>query len=359
MAVKRLSVAEKMTLLEKAKAMGVSAACEEAGVSRPTYYKWLGRFVAEGEVGLKARSSAPRTRLRKSIANNRIHASEFTNLFPDESARQISKRMREAGHFVSASTVLRNRNRNWGKPKPGQEWMLKLSERFFRKEKITPSQLRTLNAYLPTFFSRGWSAKRIGDHVVQDVFPVDASFRFNTFHIHIAIDARSKWLFGGLYQTATGRSGRVVLEEAIAYIEQMGRVVKAVSCPNNRSFRSMDKGGYGEVLAHRGIQHASSIATLWPNPYLAEVAGLFNQALRARTKAHPSIREEALREWAKTWFTENRDIYYRRKNSWPDLVASPLWDKPRAVVVDDMRSLRESALRTMKLRGAATPVLPR
>ena len=38
----------------------MAALCEEYGVSRKTGYKWLGRYLEQGPLGLKDRSHAPR-----------------------------------------------------------------------------------------------------------------------------------------------------------------------------------------------------------------------------------------------------------------------------------------------------------
>ena len=49
--------------------VNVAALCAEAGVSRKTFYKWRGRFVAEGLAGLEVRSRRPqRSPARTSVA---------------------------------------------------------------------------------------------------------------------------------------------------------------------------------------------------------------------------------------------------------------------------------------------------
>src|SRR4051812_34537612 len=42
-------------------ALNVAAFCREQGVSRPTFYGWRRRYLAEGLDGLEPRSRAPRT----------------------------------------------------------------------------------------------------------------------------------------------------------------------------------------------------------------------------------------------------------------------------------------------------------
>ena len=46
-------------------------AAAEAGVSEPTARKWLGRYLAEGEAGLKDRSSRPNRSRRHSTLGSR------------------------------------------------------------------------------------------------------------------------------------------------------------------------------------------------------------------------------------------------------------------------------------------------
>ena len=52
--------------------VNVTALCAEARVSRKTFYKWRGRFVAEGLAGLEVRSRRPQRRTRVAKPANEL-----------------------------------------------------------------------------------------------------------------------------------------------------------------------------------------------------------------------------------------------------------------------------------------------
>ena len=58
----RLTLARRIEMVKSIVERGLTPAeaAAEAGVSRPTARKWLGRYLAHGEVGLVDRSSRPR-----------------------------------------------------------------------------------------------------------------------------------------------------------------------------------------------------------------------------------------------------------------------------------------------------------
>ena len=73
-------------------------AAAEAGVSEPTARKWLGRYLAEGELGLKDRSSEPKRSPRKIEAAKALAIVELRR-------RRLTQARIAASLGVSKSTV--------------------------------------------------------------------------------------------------------------------------------------------------------------------------------------------------------------------------------------------------------------
>jgi transposase InsO family protein len=63
--------------------------CEEFGVSRPTGYKWLQRYVAEGEKGLENRSKARLTQALKTEGMVENSILDVKHLYPDWGSKKI------------------------------------------------------------------------------------------------------------------------------------------------------------------------------------------------------------------------------------------------------------------------------
>jgi transposase InsO family protein len=94
----------------------VSQLCQRFGVSRTTGYKWLGRFVREGESGLENRSRRPRHSPRKVDAATEELVLLIRDERPTWGARKIKRFLEDQGEdgLPSPSTIteiLRRNNR--------------------------------------------------------------------------------------------------------------------------------------------------------------------------------------------------------------------------------------------------------
>ena len=85
----------------------MSQLCEEYGISRKTGYKWLGRYQAEGILGLEDRSRRPHHSPKKTSLGTEQLVLEARQLFPEWGGRKLGKVLRNMGYqdVPSASTI--------------------------------------------------------------------------------------------------------------------------------------------------------------------------------------------------------------------------------------------------------------
>lgn len=230
-----------------------------AGVSEPTVYKWLGRFLTEGEAGLHDRSSRP-------------HHS------PGQIAEQLAlaivqlrrKRLTQAriaqALQVSKSTVSRICQR------AGLARLASLepTEPTQRYEHAQPGDMLHID------IKKLARIEAVGHRITGN--PRDHSRGAGWECLFVAIDDHSRVAFTQMYPDETKHSAQTFLQAATAYYASLGIKVRRLLTDNGPAFRAKS---YAALCAELGIKHR------------------FTRAYRPQTngKAERFI-QSALREWA-------------------------------------------------------------
>jgi transposase InsO family protein len=236
----------------------LSRAAVEAGVSPRTARKWLSRYLAEGEAGLKDRSSRP-MRSPRSIPPERAMAIV-------ELRRRCLTQARIASALgVSKSTVSRVLAR------AGLSRLTDLAPRepIVRYEHERPGDLLHLDTKKLGRIHR--PGKRIPGSPYRSV-----GAGWET--LFVAVDDHSRVAFTDLYPDECKANAVQFLENAVAYYKSLGVGVRRVLTDNGSAFRSKP---FAETCDRLGIKHK------------------FTRAYRPQTngKAERFI-QSALREWA-------------------------------------------------------------
>ena len=230
----------------------------EAGVSVPTARKWLGRYLAEGEGGLRDRSSRPR-RSPKSIPAE-------TAMAIVELRRRCLTQLRIASALgVSKSTVSRVLAR------AGLSRLSDLApaEPVVRYEHEHPGDLLHMDTKKLGRIQR--PGKRIPGSPYRSI-----GAGWET--LFVAIDDHSRVSFTDLYPDETKGHAAQFLGNAVAYYKALGVRVRRLLTDNGPAFHSKV---FAETCHKLGIRHK------------------FTRAYRPQTngKAERFI-QSALREWA-------------------------------------------------------------
>jgi transposase InsO family protein len=257
----RLTFARRMQLVRSILDLGVEPAnaAAEQGVSVPTARKWLGRFLAEGEVGLADRSSRPR-RSPRSISSAQA-------LLIVELRRRLLVQARIAKTVgVSVATVSRVLKRA-GISKLSD---LMPAEPIVRYEHAHPGDLLHIDT------KKLGRIERLGHRITGD--PRDNTNGAGWEFLFVAVDDHARIGFTDMYPDE-GRSNAVqFLENTVAYFRSLGVRPQRLLTDNGPAFRSKDFAAACERL---------------------QVKHRFTRAYRPQTngKAERFI-QSALREWA-------------------------------------------------------------
>jgi transposase InsO family protein len=257
----RLTLARRIELVRMIVDQGFSkaAAAREASVSEPTARKWLGRYLAEGEEGLKDHSSRPQHSPR--------------TIKPELALAIVELRRRRLTHAaiamslgVSASTVGRVLRR------AGLSRLrdLEASEPVVRYEHEKPGDLVHIDTKKLGRIER--MSHRITGNRRDTVEGAGWEFLF------VAVDDHSRIGFTDLYGDEAKASAIQFIENTFAYFKSLGVRVRAVLTDNGAAFRSK---AFGQACLRLGLKHR------------------FTRAYRPQTngKAERFI-QSALREWA-------------------------------------------------------------
>jgi transposase InsO family protein len=264
----RLTFARRLEMVQDITQRGVSraAAAQSQNVSLPTVLKWLGRYLAQGEVGLRDRSSRPRLSPR-SIA-------PATALAIVEVRRHRLTQARIAASLgVSKSTVGRVLAR------------------------AGLSHLRDLDPIVPVVRYEHAAA---GDLLHIDIKKLGrirrpshrvTGNRRDTFdgagweYLFVAIDDHARIGFTDMYPDETKVSATQFMRNAVAYYKSLGVQVKGLLTDNGSAFRSRD---FAQTCTELRVKHR------FTRPYRPQTNG----------KAERFI-QSALREWAYGFIYQN------------------------------------------------------
>jgi transposase InsO family protein len=230
-----------------------------AGVTEPTARKWLGRYLVEGEPGLRDRSSRPKHSPRTIALAKALAIVELRR-------RRLTQARIAASVGVSESTVGRVLRRA-GLSRLSD---LEPSEPVVRYEHEHPGDLLHIDT------KKLGRIERMGHRITRnrrDVFG-GAGWEF----LFVAVDDHSRIAFTDLYPDERQASAVQFLENAVAYFRSLGVHIQRVLTDNGSAFRSKL---FREACSRLEIKHT------------------FTGAYRPQTngKAERFI-QSALREWA-------------------------------------------------------------
>ena len=233
-------------------------AAAEAGVSQPTARKWLGRFLTQGESGLRDRSSRPK-RSPRSISTTKALA------IVELRRRRLIHAWIAASIGVSKSTVDRvlvraglSRLKDLEPPEP-----------VVRYEHAHPGDLIHID------IKKLGRIERMGKRIPGSSHtPIKAGWEY----LFVAIDDHARIGFTDMHPDETKASAVQFLQNTVAYFRSLGVRPKRILTDNGSAFRS---GDFAKACRSLKLKHS------FTRPYRPQTNG----------KAERFI-QSALREWA-------------------------------------------------------------
>ena len=257
----RLTFARRLELVTDILEAGLTlcAAAAAHSVSVPTARKWLGRYLAEGEAGLRDRSSRPRVSPRAIAPGKALAIVELRR-------RRLIQARIAASLGVSKSTV----GRVLARAGLSRLRDLEPSEPVVRYEHKYPGDLIHIDT------KKLGRIERLGHRITgnrRDT--VDgAGWEF----LFVVVDDHARISFTDLYPDERKASAVQFLRNAVAYYRSLGVRVRRVLSDNGSAFRSK---AFAKACRRLGLKHS------FTKPYRPQTNG----------KAERFI-QSALREWA-------------------------------------------------------------
>ncbi len=233
-------------------------AAVEAGVCRRTAGKWLARYLVEGELGLKDRSSRPKLSPRSIKPQKALAIVELRR-------RRLTQARIAVSLGVSKSTVGRVLKR------AGLSRLsaLEPSEPIVRYEHERPGDLVHIDT------KKLGRIERMGKRIPGSSHtPIKAGWEY----LFVAIDDHARIGFTDMYADEAKASAVQFLQNTIRYFRSLGVQPKRILTDNGASFRSKD---FAKAC------HALKLKHSFTRPYRPQTNG----------KAERFI-QSALREWA-------------------------------------------------------------
>jgi transposase InsO family protein len=257
----RLSFARRLELVMDVIERGLTLCAAAAGhkVSVPTARKWLGRFLAEGETGLRDRSSRPRCSPRSIAPSKALAVVELRRrrLIQGRIAASLGVSKSTVGRVLARAGLSRLRD-------------LEPCEPVIRYEHAHPGDLVHIDT------KKLGRIERVGHRITGDRRDcVDgAGWEF----LFVAIDDRARIGFTELYPDERKASAVQFLQNTVAYFASLGVRIQRVLTDNGSAFRSKT---FAKACRRLRLKHS------FTRPYRPQTNG----------KAERFI-QSALREWA-------------------------------------------------------------
>lgn len=233
-------------------------AAAEAGVSEPTARKWLGRYLAEGEAGLRDRSSCPKRSPKKIKPETALAIAELRR-------RRLTQARIAVSLGVSKSTV----GRVLARAGLSRLRDLEPSEPVVRYEHEHPGDLVHIDTKK---FGR---IERMGKRIPGSPYgSVGAGWEF----LFVAVDDHARVGFTDIHPDEGKASAVQFLENTIAYFRSLGVRVRRILTDNGSAFRSK---AFAQACWRLKLKHS------FTKPYRPQTNG----------KAERFI-QSAMREWA-------------------------------------------------------------
>ena len=233
-------------------------AAVQAGVSEPTARKWLGRYLAEGEAGLKDRSSRPKRSPRAIAPDTALTIVELRHrrLTQARLARTINVSKSTVGRVLRRARLSRLRD-------------LEPCEPIVRYEHEHPGDLIHIDT------KKLGRIQRMGKRIPGSSHsPIGAGWEY----LFVALDDHARIGFTDMYPDEAKASAMQFLRNTVAYFKSLGVRPKRILTDNGSAFRSKD---FAKACASLKLRHS------FTRPYRPQTNG----------KAERFI-QSALREWA-------------------------------------------------------------
>jgi transposase InsO family protein len=228
------------------------------GVSGPSARKWLGRYLAEGEIGLRDRSSRPKRSPRQIKPEKALAIVELRR-------RRLTQARIATSVGVSKSTVARVLKRA-GLSRLSD---LEPSEPAVRYEHDHPGDLVHID------IKKLGRIKRLGHRIAKSV---RGTVRAGYEALFVAVDDHSRIGFTDVYPDQSEHSAVQFLENVIAYYRSLGVRVRRILTDNGSAFNAKS---FAQACERLELKHS------FTRPYRPQTNG----------KAERFI-QSALREWA-------------------------------------------------------------
>lgn len=237
---------------------GVAAAL---GTSPRTVRKWRDRFAAEGEPGLRDRSSRPHSSPARlpPATEAEIEALRRRRLSGPAIARHLGRPLSTVGHVLRRLGL-------------GRLAALDPPRQVIRYERERPGELIHLDT------KKLGRIGGIGHRITGDRAGQSRSRGIGWEYLHVAVDDASRLAYIALMPDETGQSAVRFLEDALAWFSAHSVVVERVMTDNGSAFKSRL---FAAALQSRGLTHKRT------RPYTPRTNG----------KAERFI-QTSLREWA-------------------------------------------------------------
>jgi transposase InsO family protein len=252
--VRRLELV--LSIVEQERTLVGAAA--QAGVSEPTARKWLGRYLAEDEEGLKDRSSRPKRSPRSIAAQKALAIVELRR-------RRLTQARIAQAMGLSKSTVGRVLRR------AGLSRLrdLEPSEPLVRYEHEHPGDLIHIDT------KKLGRIERMGKRIAGSPrSPIGAGWEY----LFVAIDDHARIGFTDMYPDEAKANAVQFLHTVVAYFQSLGICPKRILTDNGSAFRSKE---FAKACLCLQLKHK------FTRPYRPQTNG----------KAERFI-QSALREWA-------------------------------------------------------------
>ena len=256
----RLTLARRIEMVRDIVNRGLTPAeaAAEAGVRQPTARKWLGRFLAQGEAGLRDRSSRPERSPRSISSTTALAIVELRR-------RRLIHAWIAANIGVSKSTV----GRVLARAGLSRLKDLEPSEPVVRYEHPHPGDLIHID------IKKLGRIERMGKRIPGSSHtPIKAGWEY----LFVAIDDHARIGFTDMHPDETKASAVQFLQNTVAYFRSLGVRPKRILTDNGSAFRS---GDFANACRSLKLKHS------FTRPYRPQTNG----------KAERFI-QSALREWA-------------------------------------------------------------
>jgi len=257
----RLTFARRLELVTDVLETGLTlcAAAAAHSVSVPTARKWLGRYLAEGEAGLRDRSSRPRVSPRAIAPDKALAIVELRRrrLIQARIAASLGLSKSTVGRVLARAGLSRLRD-------------LEPAEPVVRYEHKHPGDLIHIDT------KKLGRIERLGHRISGN--RRDRTRGAGWELLFVAVDDHARISFTDLYPDEREASAVQFLGNAVAYYRSLGVRVRRVLTDNGSAFRSK---AFAKACRRLGLKHS------FTKPYRPQTNG----------KAERFI-QSALREWA-------------------------------------------------------------